>query len=98
MKKLAASVRNDDNSISSLQEDESNKLRVSCTTHCTHILVYICMSCLCHVCMCMWSMQEIEAFEAAIDELREKRMSIKKKLDDQVIYHTYFVLYTHAHY
>ena len=43
-------------------------------------------------------MQEIEAFEAAIDELREKRMSIKKKLDDQVIYHTYFVLYTHAHY
>ena len=34
--------------------------------------------------MCMWSMQEIEAFEAAIDELREKRMSIKKKLDDQV--------------
>ena len=33
VKKLAASVRTDDSSISSLQEDETNKLRVSVTTY-----------------------------------------------------------------
>lgn len=36
------------------------------------------------ICTCYWSVQEIEAFEAAIDELRERRLSVKKKLDDQV--------------
>ena len=33
---------------------------------------------------CVWYVQEIEAIEATIEELRQKRMSIKKKLDDQV--------------
>ena len=42
-------------------------------------------------------MQEIEAFEATIDELREKRLSLKKKLDDQVTSCTSMFGYMHTY-
>lgn len=91
VKKLAASVRADDSSISSLQEDETNKLRVS-------VNIYMLYTTCC-IYNCSF-VQEIEAFEATIDELREKRLSLKKKLDDQVTSCTFmfgYVIYMHTY-
>ena len=95
VKKLAASVRTDDSSISSLQEDETNKLRVSVTTYMLAVYTSYTVKYCTYTCTC-WFDQEIEAFEATIDELREKRLSLKKKLDDQVTSCTFMFGYMHT--
>ena len=68
----------------------SLSVRVRVHVHCTCIQVHVhIIHVHVHTCKCVWVQwcccaQEIEAFEAAIDGLREKRLSLKKKLDDQV--------------
>lgn len=94
VKKLGASVRADDSSISSLQEDETNKLRVGVTIYVLTVYMLYTTCCI-YTCNCSF-VQDIEAFEATIDELREKRLSLKKKLDDQVTICTFMFGYMYV--